>query len=233
MEVIMWRFGSSWLIVASFSMTITLTGSMLFGRDDLRTSMFRELTSDQPAPPPVQSAPTEPAPEAAAVAPQLVSASPAAASPRISSPSPKVIQPPVTPPMVRPASFYGGNSARQTMSQFPRRAAIRTNPRPASRRQPKPFETAEHEPTISPYLNLDRDDDESQNIPNYLTMVLPQFEQMQVNRNQQREIQQLRGQLQSMSTNVGPAPAYEVNRSSGMASSARFMDTAQFYGGAR
>jgi hypothetical protein len=232
-EVLMWRFGSSWLIVASFSMTFTLADSTLFGRDDLRTSMFRELTSDQPASPPARSAPTEPVPEAAAVAPQLVPASPAVAGPPISTPSPTFPQSPVASPMVRPASFYGRNSARQTMSQFPRRAAIRTNPQQAIRRQPKPFETAEHEPTISPYLNLDRDDDDSQNIPHYLTMVLPQLEQMQVNRVQQREIQQLHGQLQNLSMNFGPAPAYEMNRSSGMASSARFMDTAQFYGGAR
>ena len=46
------------------------------------------------------------------------------------------------------------------MEQFPRRAAIRSNPRRPAPRQPKPFETAEHEPTISPYLNLDRDDND-------------------------------------------------------------------------
>jgi hypothetical protein len=119
------------------------------------------------------------------------------------------------------------------MNQFPRRAAIRTNAQQPHRRQPKPFETAEHEPTLSPYLNLDRDENDTQDVPNYLTLVLPQFEQMRMNRAQQQEIQQLRGQLQSMSGSVGAAPPYEVSRSAGMGSSARFMDTAQFYGGTR
>ena len=119
------------------------------------------------------------------------------------------------------------------MSQFPRRATLQLNPQRVTRRHPKPFETAEHEPTISPYLNLDRDENDPQDIPNYLTLVLPQLEQMQMDRTQQREIQQLRGQLQNMSANVIAAPAFEMNSSTGMGGSARFMDTAQFYRGMR
>jgi hypothetical protein len=82
-------------------------------------------------------------------------------------------------------------------------------------------------------LNLDRDDDDTQDVPNYLTLVLPQLEQAQMNRVQQREIQQLRGQLQNIPADIGAPPALPTNRSVGMATSARFMDTAQFYGGVR
>jgi hypothetical protein len=118
------------------------------------------------------------------------------------------------------------------MGEFPRRAAIRSNPQRAGRRQPKPFETVEHEPTISPFLNLDRDESDPQELPSYLTFVLPHREQIETNRHQQREIQQLRAQVQNISTSFGAAPVYEMSRSAGMRS-ARYMDTAQFYNGMR
>ena len=73
------------------------------------------------------------------------------------------------------------------------------------RRVSKPFENVDRDPTISPYIHLDRDDDEKQIVPNYFTFVRPQLEQMATNRFQQREIQQLRGQVQGM-TMSGIAP---------------------------
>lgn len=126
--------------------------------------------------------------------------------------------------------FYGGASARATLSQFPRRTPIQPSAPRVVRRQTKPFQNIERDPTISPYLNLDRDDDESQGVPNYFTFVRPQIEQLQTNRMQQRDIQQLRGQLQSMSSTV-VAPQYQTSRPAGASTPARFMDTAQFYGG--
>jgi hypothetical protein len=223
------RYNSSWVLVASYCVAFALDTSASFGGDDDRTSLFRELTSDQTAPAPARLAP---AGQLVAANANVRPASPVAAS-EASSQAPRYKHSPVAQQTVRPASFYGGNSSRQAMSQFPRRAAIQSNPQRATRRQPKPFETAEHEPTISPYLNLDRDENDPQDIPNYLTMVLPQLQQMQTNRIQQREIQQLRGQLQNMSPNAGAGPVQEVGLSPRMGSSARFMDTAQFYGGMR
>jgi hypothetical protein len=222
-------FRLSSIVAAGCYVVYGAVASSAFGNDGLRTAMFRELTSDQPSAAVQPNSVAEEGPTQTVAAPEQ----PVIAAPQLSSPARTYVKSPSAAPRVRPASYYGGNSARQTMDQFPRRAAIRSNPQRAARRQPKPFETAEHEPTISPYINLDRDDDDSQDVPNYLTLVLPQLEQMQMNRVQQREIQQLRGQLQNMSPGAGLAPVNDVNRSAGMGSSARFMDTAQFYGGGR
>jgi hypothetical protein len=127
-----------------------------------------------------------------------------------------------------PLGFYGGFSAQATMSQFPRRPPIQPNsPRPI-RRQAKPFEESDPEPTISPYMHLDRDEDEIPGIPNYFAFVRPQMEQLQANRMRQSEIRHLRGVLQNMS-----APPSQAARSLGTTTSARFMDTAQFYGSSR
>ena len=60
---------------------------------------------------------------------------------------------------------------------------------------------------------------------NYFAFVRPQLEQAESGRQQQREIQQLRSQLQKMSsTGTG---SQSVNSSS----AAHYMDTAQFYKG--
>jgi hypothetical protein len=200
------------------------------GRDENQMSLFRELTSDGPVVRHDESAVTE-RPSA------VTAAGPTAPAPAVTAhrelPSLERVSSVHMDPAVRPTNFYGGESARQTMSQFPRRAAIRSNPQRATRRHPKPFETAEHEPTISPYLNLDRDDNDPQDIPSFLTIVLPQMQQREMNRTQQRELQQLRGAMQKLTPDAGAMPAYEATRSAGMGASARFMDTAQFYGGMR
>lgn len=216
------RYWSSRLIAVGCCTAFVLQSTTLFG-DDPRTAVFRKLTSEPSGVSQVERASA--APEARS---ELT-----VAAPRETKREPTYTARPVAAPTLRPVSFSGGQSARQTMSQFPRRAAILPNPRRATGRQPKPFETAEHEPTISPYLHLDRDDEKSEGLPNYLTLVLPQIEQMQTNRLQQREIQQLRGQIQTMTANAGATPVVELNRSTGMKASSRFMDTAQFYGGSR
>jgi hypothetical protein len=96
-------------------------------------------------------------------------------------------------------------------------------------RQVKPFQTVYREPTVSPYLNLYRDESTNEGAPNYFAFVRPQMEQIEANRAQQREIQQLRGQVHgSSSTMAGPPSGMP-----GTGTPARFMDTAQFYGGFR
>jgi hypothetical protein len=100
------------------------------------------------------------------------------------------------------------------------------------RGQSKPFETIYREPTISPYLNLYRDEDDSEGAPNYHAFVRPHQEQIETNRLQQREIHRLRGQLQGISTTIA-APQYGESSLPATGTRSRYMDTAQFYGGWR
>jgi hypothetical protein len=91
----------------------------------------------------------------------------------------------------------------------------------------KPFDAIEREPTVSPYLNLHRPDDDTESAPNYYAFVRPQLEQMEANRKQQQEIQRLQRQVQR-------GPGTTAARRGGTAlpttgTAARFMDTAQFY----
>jgi hypothetical protein len=218
-------FSSLCFVVASCCIVHGLDDSQAFGGDENRKSVFRVLTSEQ----------SEGLTDTASVKQaSLTTTSPvenqpmpqAVAAPRMSSGAPIYSQTPAS-QMQRPVNIYGGNMARQTMSQFPRRAPIQAGANRTTRRPAKPFTGHEHEPTLSPYLILDDDEDDTQNVPTYFTQVRPRIEQQQTNRAQQQEIQQLRGQLQA------GAPVYEASRASGMGSPARYMDTAQFYGGLR
>jgi hypothetical protein len=125
----------------------------------------------------------------------------------------------------RALDFYGGYSARATLSQMPSRTPVLSSqqgqPMP---QQGKPFQSVQSEPTISPYLNLYREQETSVSVPLYFTSVRPQQEQQEANRAQQREMQKLRGQLQNVAAG-GPAPQ------GGFRGSARYMDTGQFYRG--
>jgi hypothetical protein len=125
-------------------------------------------------------------------------------------------------------AFYGGYSARTTLSQMPRRMPIQPAPARPLYRPAKPFANLSQDPTISPYLNLDHDESET-DLPNYFTYVRPQMEQLQLNQLQQRELQQLRSQLQSVTSSAAGA-TYHPGGVPGSRTSARFMDTAQFYG---
>ena len=134
---------------------------------------------------------------------------------------------------IRPAlNFYGGNPARATLSQFPRRSPIYTGAQQPIQQQIKPFNSIYQEPAISPYMNLYRDERDPENALNYFTMVRPQQDQIEANRAQQNEIQSLSRQLQGRSRSAAArqtaAPVYDnPDRST----PARYMDTAQFYGG--
>ena len=57
-------------------------------------------------------------------------------------------------------------------------------------------------------------------------LVRPQLDQIQANRQQAAEMQRLRSQVQNLSSGAPGAGS-----SARMGSSARYMDTAQFYGG--
>ncbi len=142
-----------------------------------------------------------------------------------------IVEPQVTSQTKHALGFYGGYAARATLSEQPRRTRIQASaPRPMFN-QAKPFQTVYREPTVSPYLNLHRDDTNNESAPNYFAFVRPQLDQIDANRVQQRDIQQLRGQVQATSTVVGPQ--YRASELPGTGTPARYMDTAQFYSGMR
>jgi len=184
------------------------------------------------------AAPSIDQPQSSAAAPQL------AAPQSNATPTPRIFPragarlPVVTRPLVEPQvtnqtrqtlGFYGGYSARQTLNQLPRRSPIQAAAPQPMRRQVKPFQTMYREPTVSPYLNLYRDEDNNESAPSYFAFVRPQMEQIEANRMQQREIHQLRGQLQGMSSSVA-SPGYRASGMPATGTPARYMDTAQFYG---
>jgi hypothetical protein len=124
---------------------------------------------------------------------------------------------------------YAGSSARATLSKMPGPAPVQQRASaPPKHPRGKPFQSVQNEPAVSPYLNLYRTETNGNNLPNYFAFVRPQLDQMQANRQQTAELQKLRGQLQNISSAGPGAP-----QSARMGASARYMDTAQFYGGLR
>jgi hypothetical protein len=180
--------------------------------------------------PPFEQSATAPDPSA----PEPTTSLPPGVVPRLGASRAGSMQPFIEPQVnsqTRQAlSFYGGQSARATLSQMPRRTPLQTSSSRPLHRQEKPFQNFNHEPTISPYLNLDRDEERGDAVPIYHTYVRPQMEQYELNRMQQRDLHQLRGQVQSMTPTVA-GPQYQTNRMPGTGTQARFMDTAQFYTG--
>jgi hypothetical protein len=187
---------------------------------------------EESAPQPIL--PAQPAAEPAPLPIALPAPSaPPRSFPRLGTTSPVIGQPLLDPRVTNQTrqalSFYGGHSARATLSQLPRRASIQPSRPQSVRRHAKPFQSIHHDPTVSPYLNLYRDEENTESAPTYFAFVRPQMEQLDANRTQQREIQQLRGQLQTMSSTVA-GPSYQATGTPGTGTQARYMDTAQFYG---
>lgn len=105
---------------------------------------------------------------------------------------------------------------------------------PAARRAPtfnlqpisKPFKNVQQRPTVSPYLNLVRDDNGA--AANYQTLVRPQMEQIDFNRQQQTRLDRLDRQFQSFrNENAYPIQGSEQLRETGH--STRFMNRSHFY----
>jgi hypothetical protein len=126
-----------------------------------------------------------------------------------------------------PAGFYASPEARATLNQLPGPAPVQSASRlQTTRRGGKPFQAIQSQPTISPYLYLNAGTNQASPMTNYFAFVRPQLEQQESGKQQQREIQQLRNQLQKMSSNAGGAQS-----SSNPSAAAHYMDTAQFYRG--
>ena len=125
-----------------------------------------------------------------------------------------------------PAGLYTSAAARSTLNQRPGPAPVQSAPRSQlNRRGGKPFQAIPTQPTISPYLYLNAGGNTSNPMTNYFAFVRPQLQQAESGREQQREIQQLRSQLQKMSSTGASSQSANPN------SAARYMDTAQFYRG--
>ena len=95
----------------------------------------------------------------------------------------------------------------------PRAPVVRTPratqpPVPQSWRSPrpvKPFTDIQRTPTISPYLNLTRDDDFN-GLPNYFALVRPQLQQEEINRRQQRSIYSLNNDVRMIESRFAIPP---------------------------
>jgi hypothetical protein len=153
-----------------------------------------------------------------------------AARPRPPRPVPWVpaVDPQLTNQTRQAIGFYGGLSARATLAQMPRRMPIQPSASRPLMPRSKPFTSATNRPPISPYLNLFRDESDSESAPNYFAFVLPQLEQQEADARQQRELQQLERQFQGGSP-AAVGPQYGAAGSEVRGAAARFMDTAQFY----
>lgn len=128
-------------------------------------------------------------------------------------------------------NYYGAAAARQTLNQMPRRPRFVPQGGQPVGVGAKPYSNASigSDPTVSPYLNLFREEDED-SLPNYYTFVRPFQNQIETNRAQQRQLQGLERQVQRT--------AYQVPAGNGAAAPptgfrARFGDTGQYYGGWR
>ena len=151
----------------------------------------------------------------------------------------------VTSPAARPLpsnvrnviGFFGSQQAADTLQQMPQRPELPRQQRSAIpprqqqmlRTQNKPFAAASNGPTVSPYLNLYREED-FDSAPNYYAFVRPQMEQLEANERQQSELLRLNRQVQRMSygtSAAGTTPAATPSTGHRV----RFGDTAQFYGG--
>lgn len=230
------RFISHWhcIAVVGSCLGVAFTMSPLHadGTSLLEMTMSTESAGNG-APSPAASTPIATASQQPA-APRHATTNPSRPIPRAAAPvfRQPFVDPQVTNQTRQALNFYGGYSARATLSQLPRRAPLQSSASQPARWQPKPFETLDREPTVSPYLNLYRDEENDEGVPNYFALVRPQLDQLEANRMQQREMQQLRGQMQSTSSPTG-VPRQPAGGMPATGTAARYMDTAQFYGGWR
>jgi hypothetical protein len=94
----------------------------------------------------------------------------------------------------------------------------------------KPFQMALQRPTISPYINLYREEPDD-SFPNYFAFVLPQIRQQEFAYQQQLELSRLQQQLQQTGRTVTQAPAGGTGGVEPHNYHARFMNTGHYFSG--
>ena len=123
----------------------------------------------------------------------------------------------------RVLDYYGGVQARWALSQMPvRPTSVGQAPVQSGRVASKPFNTVVNSPTISPYLNLYRDEG-VEGVPNYYAFVRPQQQQIQANQRQTSQLQRLERNVRQATY---MAPRYTPSQSAG---AARYGDTGRYY----
>jgi hypothetical protein len=143
--------------------------------------------------------------------------------PRRVTPAANPVSPaPIDPTADRVLNFYGGEQARRTLAQMPTRATGTTSVGRPMVRNTKPFNTVVKTPTVSPYLNLYRED-EGDAAPNYYAFVRPQQDQMEANARAAASLQRLQGQLRQAEGR--PMGGNTVN-----SAASRYGDTGRYYG---
>ena len=100
--------------------------------------------------------------------------------------------------------LYAGATSQRVLAQMSDRPSSGRQPAtsgpvapPRPRQGGKPFQGVSSSPTVSPYLNLFREEDSTE-LPNYFTFVRPMQEQQRTNRLQHQELMRLRRQVQTM-----------------------------------
>lgn len=147
----------------------------------------------------------------------------------------KPVAPPTSTRSRSVVGIYSNPSAAATLGKIPRPAPIQQAPGTSPAAQVahgrgKPFQSVESGPAVSPYLNLYRNDRNTNMMSNYYAFVRPQLDQIEANRKQAADMQRLQAQLQnSKSAGGGVQPITYGSGDTRPAPVARFGDTAQFY----
>lgn len=178
-------------------------------------------------PPPMMQSPTPPV----TAAPQP----PARMNPYAAPPTGYVPPAPLPRRAQNVMEFYSGATSQRVLTQLENRPSSGrpttststgevTPPRP--RQYHKPFQGASPTSTVSPYLNLFREESATE-LPNYHVFVRPQIEQERFNRAQQAELNRLRRQVQGMP--YGNQSTAMRNALPGTGSGARYFNTSGYY----
>jgi hypothetical protein len=219
-------------VIASMVVTLTSPSPSTFGQESVSASTIRLSSASEPA---RDSTPYDGNGQSNQPLAERQFSPPIAQVDQRSAQSDRSLAPPIfrTPDEQlannrphMPAGFYASPAARSTLNQMPGRTPVQSAPRlQANRRGGKPFQAIPTQPTISPYLYLNAGTNTTSPMTNYFAFVRPQLQQAESGRQQQREIQQLRSQLQKISSNS------TGSQSASRSSAAHYMDTAQFYRG--
>ncbi len=116
---------------------------------------------------------------------------------------------------------YTWQSARGPVQQASHTTARHRTP--VNRTQAKPFNTVVNQPTVSPYMNLYRDQT-AVDIPNYHMFVVPQQQQLETNARQQRVLNQMQQRV-NQASHIAPTGNSPYSRT------ARYGDTSHYYPG--